>query len=97
MSQHTTSVRDHCLSPARARVAIDAAIGPATYARMFPELSSYEADEEFLHALGRAGGLCDGGDQNDPRITTKPSCRDSYRNLTSLKLIGLPATNPIND
>jgi hypothetical protein len=29
---------------------------------MFPELPPFEADEEFLRALGRAGGLCDGGD-----------------------------------
>jgi len=33
---------------------------------MFPELPSFEADEAFLHALGRAGGLCDGGDLDDP-------------------------------
>jgi hypothetical protein len=32
---------------------------------MFPELPSFEADEEFLHALGRAGGLCDCGDIDD--------------------------------
>jgi hypothetical protein len=43
-------------------VAIDAPLGSATYARMFPELPSFEADEQFLHALGRAGGACDGGD-----------------------------------
>jgi hypothetical protein len=24
---------------------------------MFPDLPSFEADEQFLHALGRAGGL----------------------------------------
>jgi hypothetical protein len=64
MSQ-ATSVRNHCLSPARARVAIDAPLGSATYARMFPELPSFQADEEFLHALGRAGGLCDCGDIDD--------------------------------
>jgi len=29
---------------------------------MFPELPSFQADEQFLHALGRAGGLCDCGD-----------------------------------
>ncbi|MCM3873305.1 MAG: hypothetical protein ND895_21700 [Pyrinomonadaceae bacterium] len=65
MNQHATSVRNHCLSPARARVAIDAPHGPATYARMFPELPSFEADEQFLRALGRAGGLCDAGDIDD--------------------------------
>jgi hypothetical protein len=32
---------------------------------MFAELPSFEADEEFLHALGRAGGLCDCGDIDD--------------------------------
>ena len=26
---------------------------------MFPELPSFSADEAFLFALGRAGGLCD--------------------------------------
>ena len=65
MNPPATSVRNHCLSAARARVAIDASIGPATYARMFPELPSFQADEQFLHALGRAGGLCDCGDVDD--------------------------------
>jgi hypothetical protein len=65
MSQIAMSVRSHCLSPARARVAIDAPLGPATYARMFPELPSFQADEQFLHALGRAGGICDCGDVDD--------------------------------
>lgn len=65
MTQRAVSVRSHCLSPARARVAIDAPVGPATYARMFPELPSFQADEQFLHALGRAGGLCDCGDVDD--------------------------------
>jgi Animal haem peroxidase len=46
-------------------VAIDAPLGPANYGRMFPELPSFEADEEFLHALGRTGGLCDCGDIED--------------------------------
>jgi hypothetical protein len=32
---------------------------------MFPELPTLEADEAFLHALGRAGGLCDCGDVMD--------------------------------
>lgn len=65
MNQRATSVRNHCLSPARARVAIDAPLGPANYARMFPEIPSFEADEQFLHALGRAGGICDCGDIGD--------------------------------
>ena len=33
------------IQPTRARVAIDAPLGTATYARMFPELPSFEADE----------------------------------------------------
>jgi hypothetical protein len=65
MNQPATSVRNHCLSPARARVAIDAPLAPMSYARMFPELPSFEANEQFLHALGRAGGLCDCGDIED--------------------------------
>jgi hypothetical protein len=32
---------------------------------MFPELPSFQADEQFLHALGRAGGICDCGDNDD--------------------------------
>jgi hypothetical protein len=32
---------------------------------MFPELPSFQADEQFLHALGRAGGICDCGDRDD--------------------------------
>ena len=65
MSQPATSVRSHCLSPARAKVAIDAPLGPTAYGRMFPDLPSFEADEQFLHALGRAGGICDCGDVQD--------------------------------
>src|SRR5215467_6208379 len=64
MNALATSVRS-CLSPARAKVPIDAPIGPASYARMFPELPSFRADEQFLHALGRAGGVCDCGDVED--------------------------------
>ena len=65
MNQPAISVRNHCLSPARARVAIDAPLGPTSYARMFPDLPSFQADEQFLHALGRAGGVCDCGDTDD--------------------------------
>jgi hypothetical protein len=65
MNQPAISVRNHCLSPARAKVAIDAPLGPTSYARMFPDLPSFQADEQFLHALGRAGGLCDCGDIDD--------------------------------
>ena len=55
----------HCLSPARARRPIDAPIAPTSYARLFPELPAFRADDEFLFALGRAGGLCDCGDTGD--------------------------------
>ena len=65
MNHPATAIRSHCLSPARARVAIDASLGPASYARMFPDLPSFHADERFLHALGRAGGVCDCGDVDD--------------------------------
>jgi hypothetical protein len=65
MDAHNVSVRSHCLSPARAKVAIDAPLVPTAYARMFPELPSFEADEQFLRALGRAGGICDCGDAGD--------------------------------
>ena len=65
MDAHNVSVRSHCLSPARAKVAIDAPLVPTAYARMFPELPSFQADEQFLYALGRAGGICDCGDADD--------------------------------
>src|SRR3984885_5494792 len=65
MDAHNGSVRSHCLSPTRAKVAIDAPLVPTAYARMFPELPSFQADEEFLHALGRAGGICDCGDTGE--------------------------------
>ena len=69
MDRPNASVRSHCLSPARAKVgaqvSIDAPLVPTAYARMFPDLPSFEADEQFLHALGRAGGICDCGDVDD--------------------------------
>jgi hypothetical protein len=49
MNQSTASVRSPCLAPARVNLAIDAPLGPTPYARMFPELPSFQADEEFLH------------------------------------------------
>ena len=61
----TSSAMDHCLSPARARRGVDAATAPQRYARMFPHVPPFTADEEFLHALGRAGGVCDCGTQVD--------------------------------
>src|SRR5712664_24813 len=54
----------HCLSPARAREA-DTAVTSSLYARLFPDLPAFTADEAFLYALGRAGGLCDCGDAED--------------------------------
>ena len=54
-----------CLSPARAQRPIDAPIGPAMYGRLFPDLPSFSAEQELLFALGRAGGLCDCGDEAD--------------------------------
>jgi heme peroxidase len=55
----------HCLSRARAQRPIDAPVSPATYARLFPDLPSFTAEQERLFALGRSGGLCDGGDESD--------------------------------
>src|SRR6266850_6729335 len=54
----------HCLSPARAREA-EAAVTSSSYARLFPDLPALTADEAFLYALGRAGGLCDCTDEED--------------------------------
>ena len=39
--------------------AVDAPLGPARYARMFPELPSLDVDDSFLLALGCEGGVCD--------------------------------------
>src|SRR3984957_8104230 len=65
MNQHGTLVRSHCLSPGRAGLPFDAPPGPTAYGRMFPDLPSFQADDAFLHALGRTGGLCDCGDIED--------------------------------
>lgn len=65
MKHRAPSLRNYCLSPARTRVSIDVPPCPPQYARMFSELPSFEADEQFLHALGRAGGICDCGDTED--------------------------------
>ena len=35
------------------------------YARLFPDLPSFTADDQFLYALGRSGGLCDCRDEGD--------------------------------
>jgi hypothetical protein len=60
-----TSLRSHCLAPGRPRRAIDAPLGPQRYARMFPSLPAFTAEQAFLYALGRQGGLCDCGDITD--------------------------------
>jgi hypothetical protein len=54
-----------CLSPARVRYATAVEGGTMRYARMFPELPSLRTDETLLHAIGRAGGICDSGDEPD--------------------------------
>ena len=69
MNPCETFVQNHCHPQAPPRVAIDAPLGPSTYRRMFPELPSFRADEEFLHSLGRAGGVCDCGDIDDSPIS----------------------------
>ena len=53
----------HCLAPSRRSVG-DQRLVPSSYGRLFPELRHFSADEAFLFALGRAGGLCDC--QSDP-------------------------------
>ena len=47
------------LRPQLARRAVDAPLGPARYGRMFPDLPAFDADDEFLCALGCNGGVCD--------------------------------------
>lgn len=55
----------HCLSRARAQRPVDAPTSPTMYGRLFPDLRSFNAEQELLFALGRAGGLCDCGDEAD--------------------------------
>ncbi len=40
----------HCLSPARAREA-EATVTSSSYARLFPDLPAFTADEAFLYAV----------------------------------------------
>src|SRR5215813_8835318 len=54
----------HCLAPSR-RQAADDGLTPASYGRLFPDLPHFSADDAFLYALGRAGGLCDCQSDND--------------------------------
>jgi hypothetical protein len=60
-----SSTRTHCLAPGRPNRPIDAPLGGHRYARMFPGVPSFTAEETFLYALGRQGGLCDCGDAAD--------------------------------
>lgn len=53
------SVPDHCLARLGESPSIDAPLAPLHYARMFPSLPAFRADEQFLRALGRVGGVCD--------------------------------------
>ena len=55
------TARDHCLAPER----VDAPVYGGRYRRLFDELEPLRADERALHALGRAGGLCDVGETHD--------------------------------
>jgi hypothetical protein len=55
----------HCLSSGRAQLRAAGTVGPVSYARLFPDLPAFTADESFLYALGRAGGLCDCGTSED--------------------------------
>src|SRR5262249_51274029 len=64
-----SSIRSHCLAPGRPHRAIDAPLGSQRYARMFPRLPSFTAEQSFLYALGRQGGLCDCGDSRDLQET----------------------------
>src|SRR5262245_20225029 len=49
----------HCLAPSRRQPTRDLPLTPSSYGRLFPHLPHFSADDAFLFALGRAGGLCD--------------------------------------
>ncbi|PWT83469.1 MAG: peroxidase [Blastocatellia bacterium] len=49
----------NCLAPSRRQPSTDSPLTPSSYGRLFPDLPSFSADDAFLFALGRAGGLCD--------------------------------------
>src|ERR1700730_13874932 len=55
----------HCLAPGRTPPRADGSVSSASYARLFPDLPALAADDSFLLALGRAGGLCDCGTSED--------------------------------
>jgi hypothetical protein len=50
-----TRIRDHCLAPGRA---VEEPAG-GDYRRLFPELEALDCQDDALHGLGRAGGVCD--------------------------------------
>jgi Animal haem peroxidase len=68
---------DHCLAPARS---VDAPVDGASgrYERLFPELPALAGEDEALLALGRAGGVCDGG----------ASCTDAIETAAGWPLFG---------
>ena len=65
----SSSVRDHCLAPGRIGRTVDSPTGPRNYARLFPKVPAFTADEAFLFALGRAGGVCDCARTDDDRAS----------------------------
>ena len=52
--------RDHCLAPGRSFGALGYG---GTYTRLFDRIPRLAGDEQSLHALGAAGGVCDGTDR----------------------------------
>jgi Animal haem peroxidase len=68
---------DHCLAPGRS---VDAPVDGASgrYERLFPDLPALAGEDEALLALGRAGGVCDGGD----------SCMDAIEAAAGWPLFG---------
>jgi hypothetical protein len=59
VASHPAVARDHCLAPARS---LGAPVYGGTYTRLFAELPGLVGDETLLHALGAAGGVCDGSE-----------------------------------
>jgi hypothetical protein len=56
------SDHDHCLAPSRSADSVGGrALTADLYERLFPGLPPLAEDEVRLHALGAAGGICDGG------------------------------------
>jgi hypothetical protein len=51
-----TRIRDHCLAPGRA---VEEPAPAGGYRRLLPELDPLDCGDDALHALGRAGGVCD--------------------------------------